>query len=63
MSGNVNEYNTRAMTVAAEESLVRASLKSHSFCQAYDLTRILVLHVEWLRKAQDRRVYTSLAGF
>ena len=31
MSGNVDENNTRATTVAAGASLVRASLKSHSF--------------------------------
>ena len=31
MSGNVDENNTRATTVAAGVSLVRASLKSHSF--------------------------------
>ena len=41
MSGNVDENNMHVMTVAAGASLVRASLKSHSFphrlCQAYDL--------------------------
>ena len=31
MNGNADENNTRAMTVAAGASLVRASLKSHSF--------------------------------
>ena len=31
MSGNVDENNTHATTVASGASLVRASLKSHSF--------------------------------
>ena len=31
MSDNVDENNTHATTVAAGASLVRASLKSHSF--------------------------------
>ena len=31
MSGNVDKNNTPATTVAAGASLVRASLKSHSF--------------------------------
>ena len=34
MSGNVDENNMCAMTVAAEASLVRASLKSQSFTQS-----------------------------
>ena len=67
MSGNVAENNTHAKTVAAGANLVRTFLKSHSFTPSplpgIRLTRILVSHVEWLRKAQNRQVYTFLAGF